>query len=765
MIKIEKDKIAAELRKINYFLLLSVVFITPFILSGSIVNSFYLPKWLLTLSFVAVFLISISVIWILENQIIIPKNFVYKPLLVFLASFATSALFSLIPKDSFLGRTDYFALSFASIAIFVIFLWGVVYELNTSDRFNQIIKLVVLAGMLSSAIFITKYFFHASIVNTRFAEIWNTVDVGNVNFAVWLAVTFLISVALVIKKDVTLKWYFINGIAAFLALVSLAVINFKVALWLVLVGLILLLFFASTFYKASDRRVIVAISGAIIAVIFLLGLRLKLFPGSVPFETRLNHIPSASITLQTIGSGLKEAVFGTGPGTFANDFSKFRDVAFNYNSDVGNLRFNYPYSTLFAMVAESGLFGLLSFLAIYSAVAYQIARNWKKLVSKSPADDSLLGDEKVDKKIAKEMQGMDVVFLFVVWTILTIGMVFVLYNFLLWWFWWLLLGIMISGLNISHKNDSKNFVFSLTGTPKKQILISIGLIFGYVVIIFFTLLNWRWYKAEKYFAVALAQSDFKSAEMFFKKAVGYHNTELYHIALSGSYLKEAEKSATASKPNLQTVTQLLGNAINEGRIATNIAPLSVNAWDNLAGVYEKSAGVAPEARSWAIRSLKKAYQLEPSNAFYAARLANNLELSGNWTDAATYYEEAVELKTDFSPAYISLANAYEHNKEINKAIEIFSIVFQRSPNNYEALYNYGRLLYNRNSTGDRDAAEKLWLKVTQINPNYSNALYSLGLISELRGNRKLALSYYYKVRELNPGNQSIVQKIRKLGGN
>jgi tetratricopeptide (TPR) repeat protein len=54
--------------------------------------------------------------------------------------------------------------------------------------------------------------------------------------------------------------------------------------------------------------------------------------------------------------------------------------------------------------------------------------------------------------------------------------------------------------------------------------------------------------------------------------------------------------------------------------------------------------------------------------------------------------------------------------------------------------------------------------VLELQPNYSNALYSIGLLYETRGDKATALKYYYKVKDLNPNNQDILNKIKSLMG-
>ena len=54
------------------------------------------------------------------------------------------------------------------------------------------------------------------------------------------------------------------------------------------------------------------------------------------------------------------------------------------------------------------------------------------------------------------------------------------------------------------------------------------------------------------------------------------------------------------------------------------------------------------------------------------------------------------------------------------------------------------------------------MRAVKIQPDYSNALYSLGLLYERMGKSQEALSYFRKVQELNPNNPDIGRKVHQL---
>jgi tetratricopeptide (TPR) repeat protein len=239
---------------------------------------------------------------------------------------------------------------------------------------------------------------------------------------------------------------------------------------------------------------------------------------------------------------------------------------------------------------------------------------------------------------------------------------------------------------------------------------------------------------------------------------------MYNTGLAQVYLSQAAAASQKSNPDVQSVSALVARAVNAARVATDLSPKSVGIWENLATMYENAATIVPDARDWALKSLSTAIALEPSNPVLHWRLGNNYGLAGKWDEAIKEYQASTNLKKDYLDGFAGLANAYEQKGQVDQAVETYKQVMPYSLNSPEALFNFGRLLYNRNQGTDRSDSEKLWLEAVRLQPNYSNALYSLGLMYENRGNNSEALRYYYKVKDLNPGNKDITNKINSMVG-
>ena len=125
---------------------------------------------------------------------------------------------------------------------------------------------------------------------------------------------------------------------------------------------------------------------------------------------------------------------------------------------------------------------------------------------------------------------------------------------------------------------------------------------------------------------------------------------------------------------------------------------------------------------------------------------------------------AIDLKPDYLAPYVSLSQVYESQNHLDDALLLFQPVLPIIVNEPDVLFHVGRIAYNRRKEGDTELAEQLWKRVLEINPNYSNALYSLGLLYERKGDRNTAIGYFQKVRSIDPGNEDVKRKIQQLLG-
>ena len=742
------------------FLLLSAVAV-PLFLDKSLVNLYIIPKQYVFIGIVLIDLLLVAAKIVLSKKLFYRQSILDLPILGFLLVSLVSSIFSSNMYDSFFGRPEYFALNFILLFFLAVFYFLINNVLTTPARWRGLMDVVILVGGVTGLLFVLRAIFHLDILGKLGFPVWNTIEQINSPFGIWMIIIFVLSAGQLIKKNITvgrsLTYFFIS----LLGFVSLILLSFNVLWWIALVGTVLLLFLGVSFIKESRVGWLsMLFTFLVLVVVFIIFGTPRSLQSSVPVEVSLGVKPSWSITSNVILSGAKGFMLGSGLGTFGTDFSKYRTSDFNADQFAWSLRFTQPFSTFLSLLSEGGVIFFLVFVFLFLFFMGHVLHTWFKTRSEGTVESIInnLGLSQSEVRV-------DVFLVVIAWIVLTVSMGLSLFGPVLWWLWWLLLGLSVSGLALISPNIIKYKEWEIEDTPQYSLSFSFVLIVIMAGVIMFGVWGVQLYMAEEVYAQALRSTDYAQAEAKLVDALTKRpNSDTYHAALAQVYLLQAITASQEAKPDLNTVSTLVAKAVNEAKAAIDISPKSVALWENLSTMYENAAALVPEARDWAIKSLISATELEPTNPVLACRLGNNYSLNAKWDDAIKSYQKAIDLKKDYLGAYIGLASAYEQNKEIDKAVDTYKTVFPAGVQNPEFLFNFGRLLYNRNNKGDRDDAEKLWLEAVRLQPNYSNALYSLGLLYEVRGDKASALQYYYKVKDLNPDNKDISAKIKSLVG-
>ncbi len=743
---------------ISYVFLILNVLIVPLFVDKSLVNSFVISKQYIFIGLILINLLLLAGRTVLLKKLEYRRSVIDVPVLLIFAAALLSAIFSMAGYDSFVGRNEYFVFNFVYLLFLGLFYFLLGNHLTTRGRWQAVLDTLVMVGGITAALFVLKIIFHIELPAPWFPQLWNTTDSVNSTFGIWLIVTFVLSAGYLIKKEVSVARLLVYFSIAALALVSLVLLSFKILWWMLLLGIIFLLLLGVSFIKEARLGWLsVLFAVLVIVAVFITFDTPKSLQSNVPPEISLGILPSWHITNNTLFSGLKPFFIGSGLGSFGVDFSRFRDAGFNNDPVAWSLRFSQPFSTFFALLAEGGVTLVLALIFTVLFVLGYVLMVWLRTRSESRI-------KKIFDDAPDQPGGHIEIFLIVVaWLLVTIGGAIVFYGPTLWWLWWLLLGLVITGLSFLNSKIFHSKQITIEDTPQYNLSFSFVLIVVMAAVIMLGVWGVRLYLAEVAYAQAVRGSNFNEMEAKLNQAIARRaNVDNYYVALAQVYLARATESSRQPKPNVSAVSALVAQAVNAAKQATDLAPNSVLLWSNLATMYENAAVLLPGAREWAIKSLVSAKDLEPTNPVLWWRLGNNYSLAGQKDDAIKHFQQAIALKRDYLNPYLGLATLYEQNNDLDKAAELYRSAFSFAPGSVDVLFNFGRLLFNRNRRGDRADAERLWLEAVRIQPNYSNALYSLGLLYEAQGDKAAALQYYYKVKDLNPGNKDVTSKISSL---
>ena len=180
-------------------------------------------------------------------------------------------------------------------------------------------------------------------------------------------------------------------------------------------------------------------------------------------------------------------------------------------------------------------------------------------------------------------------------------------------------------------------------------------------------------------------------------------------------------------------------SIDAFETAAIIQPDSADSYKNMAFVYMSSG-----RNELAIEPLQKLVDLKKEldgyrylgEIYYTIGTSKSAEyrMSGNALDsleAAEYYDKAILVLEDGVAIYKTdgeltriLNSSYIETGRIEEALESSKVLVEAEPDNETYRYNYGVILLQ---TDDYPGAEEQFLKALEINPDYENAAYNLGL--------------------------------------
>lgn len=385
---------------------------------------------------------------------------------------------------------------------------------------------------------------------------------------------------------------------------------------------------------------------AVVAIILTLTLSAGLFISLINLLPNLTNnflpLPAAwAITLEEFKNP-GNALLGVGSGNYLNAFTIGRPVGLNAGH-LWNIRFIVGPSLLFEMTTTLGVFGLLGLLLLIRSIVSSI---------KNQADWGL--------KLSLAVSIILILFVPPNFSVI-VAMAGLL-----------ILAESRNPQHFSFRFPTKTWAILASGT---LILLSLASLYPLG----------RYYGGELIYYQSLVARQKNDGTGTYNRQIqaiqldpaisNYHlNLSQTSLALASSIITSAgtgTTSAALSDGDRTLATQLISQAITEGKNATSIAPKSVVTWQSLAGVYEAITKVAAGADQWAIAAYQQAIQLDPSNPVLRVSLGGVYLALNQLDNAANEFQFATLLKPDFANAHYNLAYTYrQQQKYLNAAAEL-----------------------------------------------------------------------------------------------
>ncbi|MBI2036677.1 tetratricopeptide repeat protein [Candidatus Microgenomates bacterium] len=422
---------------------------------------------------------------------------------------------------------------------------------------------------------------------------------------------------------------------------------------------------------ASQKRLtgILSVSAAIViavaVTISLYQLVTTARPLLLPQETGLRT------ALQPLGTNFQTALFGTGPGSYLFNFTRFKDAAIN-SSDLWNSRFSNSSSFFLEVLSTLGIVGAITLIFLIFRLLSSFFKNGRH-----------------ERETVGVFLSMILLFLFAFFlpfSFLTFSLIFIL--------------LALYGLCLSVENNPQVFDLTismvalkkgfLAVTPAREVrsdqdssdllpFTVLGIIILVVLVVLLgipgkktsltrfmyadvnmqqSLVEWQNNKAkETYDLQNQALNTFTNRDSYHRL---FSQTNLAIATFKAQQIKTATEAAAVSDQDRRDLTQLVQQAINFGRNAVALSPLNVANWENLANVYRNIIGFAQDADQFAIASTQQAVALDPANPLLRIALGG-IYLQLNQQEAAiSQFQIAVNLKPDLANAHYNLGHAWEN---------------------------------------------------------------------------------------------------------
>ncbi|MES2668218.1 MAG: tetratricopeptide repeat protein [Patescibacteria group bacterium] len=433
-------------------------------------------------------------------------------------------------------------------------------------------------------------------------------------------------------------------------------------------------------------------------------------------------------------------LFGSGPGTFSEQWVKHRDRSLN-DTLFWNVDFASGIGSIPTSFVTTGLVGALAWLAFIGLFLYIGVRS---LLVRLPQDPFI--------RFASIASFTGTLYVLLVAAFSVPGPVVFAAGFLL-------LGVFISSLR--YGKDARELGIIFARSPRV----------GFVIVFALTLLLLASFLAaymvvERYLssvafaesATALANGDLEGANVAANRSILFSPSDRAYQLISGigiARMNQVAANTELSQADAQAQFQAaLSGSIEAALTATRLGPNDYQNWAMLGNVYQT---VVPLNIEGAYENAKTAYDqaiaLNPTSPQLAYALAQLEIANGDPAAASAALLEAIALKRDYTQAIFLLSQLEVEQGRAREALEAAEAAAYFAPNDPVVLFQVGIL---RSANGNNPGAIQALARSVELNPQYANARFFLAVMHAISGQYPEAAAQLEQVGTLSPENAAAV---------
>lgn len=433
-------------------------------------------------------------------------------------------------------------------------------------------------------------------------------------------------------------------------------------------------------------------------------------------------------------------LFGSGPGTFGDQWLQFRDRTLN-DTVFWNIDFSSGIGYIPTSFVTTGVLGVLAWLAFLGLFLYT---GFRALLFRLPEEPFV--------RFVSLASFTGALFVFALAFAGAPGPIVLAFGFTL-------LGVFISTLRYGKGKEEWGIVFSRA--PRV----------GFVVVFLLTLsllgaVGTLYVVAERYVSslaytesvALLSAGDIDKAEQEALRSISlapsdraYRLLATIGIERMSQIAQNTELPATTLQEQFQAA---LSNSVSAGIEATRLGANNYQNWAVLGNVYRSVAVLDIDG---AYESAKDAYAtaitLNPTSPILPYILAQLEVGETNLSQAEAHAEEAVNLKRDYVPAILLLAQLKIQLNKGQEALQAAEAAAFFAPEDPAVLLQVGLL---RSGIGEREGAIQALSRAVELNPQFANARFFLAAMYALSGDVESALRELRVIADFSEANATAV---------
>lgn len=575
--------------------------------------------------------------------------------------YLTSTIFSVSRYGSFWGWPNVTSASLLSVMGFL----ALYFLVSSTFGSKQILHCFKLLGASSLGVFLygILQIFGFYLLPLAFTKNSSFNTIGSVaTLGIFAAALLPLYISLFILVRKWWKLLFFANIVCIV--VVLFLVNYTIVWWVAATGCATIVFFWAIKRNRFDGKwMFLPMFFLIVFLFFIMFSPQAPWLPQKPLEVRLPHATSFGIIKDTLRF---TPLLGSGPGTFAYDFAKYKNKDFN-KSPLWDITPHTASSQVLTDVATTGILGFLASLVLVGFIIFYATRY------------IVLCPSIIQKESENTFNELSLVVGMVAVIVAgTVGYFLYTTNFSLNMLYFLCMGSLVA-LIFKHNRHCVLRLSSLLHPMITFIGMSV-LVFGLGLLMFLGqryVANIHYNKALAYWHSANPQESLR----YFKLAASQNSDlDTYFNQLAIFSLVNLQSRVSGVNTNALSNTEakkiqsLVLDAVNASNTAVKLNPNEVNNWSTKGYICQNIIGFVPDALDCSILSYDRAIALSPTNpylllqqgnAYLAAVVNANLPASLQASQpqdriqlllkAKAKFEAAIGLKSDYALAYTQLA--------------------------------------------------------------------------------------------------------------